>query len=39
LFRELKEAVGSEIDIVEKEALKGEFLDTVMNEGVELYAQ
>ena len=36
--RELKEAVGSEIDIVEKEALKGEFLSAVMNEGVEIYA-
>jgi len=38
-FRELKEAVGSEIDIVEKEALKGEFLNAVINEGIELYAQ
>ena len=38
-FRELKEAIGSEIDVVEKEALKGEFLNAVMSEGVELYEQ
>ena len=38
-FQELREAVGYEIDVVEKEALEDEFLDTVMNEGVELYAQ
>ena len=38
-YRELKKAIGFEIDIVEKEALKGEFLDAVMNEGIEIYAQ
>jgi predicted nucleotidyltransferase len=38
-FRELKEAIGAEIDIVEKEALKGEFLNAVISEGIELYAQ
>lgn len=38
-FRELRDAIGCEIDIVDKEALDGEFLETVMKERVELYAQ
>ncbi|MDR0508390.1 MAG: nucleotidyltransferase domain-containing protein [Candidatus Methanoplasma sp.] len=38
-FRELRDAVGHEIDIVDKEALEDEFLDTVVKEGIELYAQ
>ncbi|MCL2296186.1 MAG: nucleotidyltransferase domain-containing protein [Methanomassiliicoccaceae archaeon] len=38
-FRELRDAVGCEIDIVDKEALEDEFLDIVMREGIELYAQ
>jgi len=38
-FLALKEAVGNEIDIVEKEELENEFLETIMNESVEIYAQ
>ncbi|MCL2607166.1 MAG: nucleotidyltransferase domain-containing protein [Methanomassiliicoccaceae archaeon] len=38
-FIALKEVVGNEIDIVEKEELESEFLETVMNESVEIYAQ
>jgi predicted nucleotidyltransferase len=37
--RELRDAVGYEIDIVTIKALEPEFLNTVMAEGIELYAQ
>jgi len=39
LLQELRKAVGHEVDIVEKGALDGEFLDAVVNEGIEIYAQ
>ena len=39
LLQEFRKAIGCEVDIVEKGALDGKFLDTVMNEGIEIYAQ
>lgn len=38
-YRELRGAIGHEIDIVTMGALEPEFLNKIMAEGIELYAQ
>ena len=38
-FQDLRDAVGSEIDVVTTASLEPEFLKTVMTEGVLIYAQ
>jgi len=39
LLQEFRNAIGYKVDIIEKGALKDEFLKSVINDGVELYAQ
>jgi len=38
-YRELRGAIGHEIDIVTIGALEPEFLNKIMTEGIEIYAQ
>jgi len=38
-FQDLRDAIGHEIDLVDIEEINDEFLKTIINEGVELYAQ
>jgi hypothetical protein len=38
-FQKLKKAINHEIDLVDKEEIEGEFLNTILKEGIEIYAK